>query len=96
MAKAEPETDEVHKLTDTETMLAVLQSENARLKEQAKVNAERHAQNQEMQQKNYQGWRRENLKLQNELLASQETVFELQDKLLALRAVVNDTRARKE
>jgi hypothetical protein len=36
---------EVHQLkpTDTETMLAVLQSENARLKDCAKVNAERDA-----------------------------------------------------
>ncbi len=34
-------------------------------------------------------WRRENLRLQTELLASQERVFELQDKLLALRRIVN-------
>jgi hypothetical protein len=70
-------TEEVHKLGDTESMLSVLQAENARLKECAKVNAEREAHNLETQQKNYEGWRRENLKLQNELLASQERGFRL-------------------
>jgi uncharacterized protein YlxW (UPF0749 family) len=88
--------EEVHKLTDAETMLSVLQSENARLKDCAKTNADREAHNQETQRKNYEGWRRENLKLQNELLASQERVFELQDKLLSLRAIINDTGTRKD
>ena len=36
-------------------------------------------------------WRRENLRLQNELLASQEKVFKLQDILLSLRRIVNST-----
>jgi predicted RNase H-like nuclease (RuvC/YqgF family) len=81
--------DLVHKLTDIRTALAVLQSENARLKDCARVNAEREAHNAETRQKNYEGWRRKNLRLQTELLASQEKVFELQNKLLALRAIVN-------
>jgi hypothetical protein len=42
---AKVETNEVRKLTDTETMLGILQSENARLKDSARVNAEREALN---------------------------------------------------
>jgi hypothetical protein len=84
-------TSEVHNLTDAEKMFAVLQAENARLKELAETNARTAARNAETQRKGYEGWRRENLRLQTELLASQERVFELQDKLLSLRQIVNST-----
>jgi predicted RNase H-like nuclease (RuvC/YqgF family) len=103
MAKAEPNLAEVNRLAyepsstpntatrtiDVEHALAVLRSENARLKDCARVNAEREAGNEETRRKNYEGWRRENLRLQTELLASQEKVFELQAKLLSLREIVN-------
>jgi predicted RNase H-like nuclease (RuvC/YqgF family) len=102
MAKTEPNLAEVNRLIrgeadqsvetiDVKHALAVLRSENARLKDCATVNAEREAGNEETRRKNYEGWRRENLRLQTELLASQEKVFELQDKLLALRRIVNGT-----
>jgi hypothetical protein len=91
MAKAEPDLTEVNRLimdepgqgsasktVDVEYALAVLRSEHDRLKDCAKTNEERHAQNQEINRKNYEGWRQENLRLQSELLASQEKVFELQ------------------
>ena len=100
MAKAEPNVAEVNKLisgTDSETVsevdvkyaLAVLRQENARLKENAATNARTAEQNAETHRKGYEGWRRENLRLQTELLASQDRVFELQDKLLSLRQIVN-------
>jgi predicted RNase H-like nuclease (RuvC/YqgF family) len=100
MAKAEPNPAEVNRLVrgepgpETETVdvkyaLSALRSENARLKEQAESNARTHERNQEMNQKNYEGWRRENLRLQTELLASQERVYELQDKLLAVRKTID-------
>jgi hypothetical protein len=52
---------------------------------------QKETQNQEVNRKNYEGWRRENLKLQEQLLASQERVCELQGKLLSLREIVNST-----
>jgi cell division septum initiation protein DivIVA len=100
MAKTEPNLAEVNRLVraehdpstvtiDVEHALAVLRSENARLKDCITTNAERAAQNEETHKKNYEGWRRENLKLQDQLLASQEKVYELQNKLLSLREIVN-------
>jgi predicted RNase H-like nuclease (RuvC/YqgF family) len=102
MAKAEPDLAEVNRLirgdivpapnTVSKTIehaLAVLRSENAWLKDCAKTNAEREAQNEETRKKNIEGWRRENLRLQEQLLASQERVYELQAKLLSLREIVN-------
>ena len=53
------------------------------------------AQNQEMNRKNYESWRCKNVRLQTELLASQEKVFELQDKLLSLRQVINSVTLTK-
>ncbi len=107
MAKAEPDIVEVNRLIkgepgpgtvktiDVENALAVLRAKNARLKEQTAVNAKTHAANIERHQKDYEGWRSANLKLQIELLASQERVFELQDKLLALRALVNSSLTKE-
>jgi hypothetical protein len=92
MAKVEPNltapTDTVDTI-DVKHALAVLRSENARLKDQAATNAKTAAQNEETHKKNYEGWRRENLKLQEQLLAPQERVYELQGKLLSLREIVN-------
>jgi predicted RNase H-like nuclease (RuvC/YqgF family) len=102
MTKAEPNFDEVDRLIraepistpsiktiDAECALSALRSENARLKETARADAERAARNEEGWKKNSEGWRRENLKLQEQLLASQERVYELQNKLLDLRQIVN-------
>jgi hypothetical protein len=93
---AKVETSEVRKLTDTETMLSVLQSENARLKQYAETNARTAEQNAETHRKGYESWRKENLRLQTELLAAKERVFELQDKLLSLRKIINSVWRRKE
>jgi hypothetical protein len=89
LIRAEPNPNAVSRTIDVEHALAVLRSENARLKEEARVNAERAARNEEIHKKNSDGWRRENLKLQEQLLASQEKVYELQNKLLDLRQIVN-------
>jgi predicted nuclease with TOPRIM domain len=93
MAKAEPNLAEVNRepdpntvrMMDAEHALAVLRSENDRLKR----NAETAARNEEIHKKNYESLRRETLKLQEQLLAAQERVYELQDKLLSLREIVN-------
>jgi hypothetical protein len=86
---AKVETNEVRKLTDTETMLGILQSENARLKDSARLNAEREALNVGTYKRNQEHLQQANLKLQEQLLAAQERVFELQAKLLSLREMVN-------
>ena len=88
--KVEPgEAGPVTKTIDVEHALAELRSENARLKDLAKVNAETAARNEETHKKNNEGWRRENLKLQEQPLSAQDRVYELQNKLLALRQIVN-------
>ena len=89
LIRAEPGADTVSRTIDVEHALAVLRSENARLKDAARMNAERAALNEETYKKNSEGWRRESLKLQEQLLASQEKVYELQNKLLSLRQIVN-------
>lgn len=101
MAKAQPNVAEVNRLIkgepspdtvstiDVEHALAVLRSENARLKDLLKTNADIAARNEEIQKRNSETSRREILKLQEQLLASQERVYELQDKLLSLRQIVN-------
>ena len=61
----------------------------------SQVNEERQAQNQELNWKNYEGWLRENLDCKARLLASQEKVFELQDKLLSLRQIINSVTLTK-
>jgi hypothetical protein len=70
-------------------MLTVLQSENARLKDSVRVNAEREALNVGTYKRNQEHLQQANLKLQEQLLASQERVFELQSKLLSLREIMN-------
>jgi hypothetical protein len=65
--------------------LAVLRSENDRLKR----NAVTAAQNESIHKKNTGYLQTENLKLQEQLLASQERVCELQKRLLSLREIVN-------
>jgi len=86
MAKAEPN---LTAPIDVKHALAVLRAENARLKGQAEVNAKTAAQNEETHRKGYESWRKENLKLQEQLLAAQERVYELQSKLLSLREIVD-------
>jgi FtsZ-binding cell division protein ZapB len=96
MVKAAPDLAEVNRPIRTEPepdagtidvghTLAVLRSENARLK----ANAGIAAQNEDTNKKNSEYLRKENLRLQAELLASQERVYELQAKLLSLREIVN-------
>ena len=46
-------------------------------------------------EENYEGWDAKS-RLQSELLASQEKVFELQDKLLSLRQIINSVTPTKE
>jgi hypothetical protein len=102
MAKAEPNLAEVNKLisvgpdpdTVSETIdvkyaLSVLRSENASLKDSARMNAEREALNVGTYKRNQEHLQQANLKLQEQLLAAQERVFELQNKLLSLREIVN-------
>jgi hypothetical protein len=72
--QADPDPNAVSRTVDIEHALAVLRSENAWLKDCAKTNAEREARNEETRKKNSEGWRRENLRLQEQLLASQEKV----------------------
>lgn len=86
----------VSKTIDVEHALAVLRAENTQLRERVSANAQTVAQNAETHRKSYEGWRRENLRLQNELLASQERVFELQDKLLSLRQIINGTTTKEQ
>jgi hypothetical protein len=83
--RTEPDPNTVSRMMDAEHALAVLQSENARLK----ANAGIAAQNEETYKKNSEGWRKKILSLQEQLLASQEKVYELQNKLLSLRQIVN-------
>jgi len=64
-------------------------SENATLRDCAGADAKRAAQNEEIHKRNIEQLRKENLKLQEQLLASQERVYELQGKLLSLREIVN-------
>jgi hypothetical protein len=54
---AKVETSEVRKLTDAETMLGILQAENARLKQYAETNARTAEQNAETHRKGYESWR---------------------------------------
>lgn len=102
MAKAEPNIAEaepvgtVSKTIDFEHALAFLRSENAKLrsentwlKDRAEANAKIAAQNEGIRKQNSEHVLREKLKLQQELLASQERVCELQNKLLSLRQIVN-------
>lgn len=84
------------KTVDVEYALSALRSENAHLKGCAKTNADRHAQNEETHRKNLESWKKESLRLQTELLASQERVFELQGKLLSLREIINSVSTAKE
>jgi hypothetical protein len=91
LVRAEPAPGVVSQTVNVEHALAILRSENARLKDCARVNAEREARNEEMREKNRAHGIRETLRLQNELLASQERIVELQDQLLALRRIVNHT-----
>jgi formylmethanofuran dehydrogenase subunit E len=88
-AKAEPDLAEVNRLIraehdrsavtiDVEYALAALRSENTRLKETARADAEKAALNEKIHKKNSDDSRRENLRLQEQLLASQEKVYELQ------------------
>jgi predicted RNase H-like nuclease (RuvC/YqgF family) len=96
MAKAEPNLAEANRPIRTEPepdavtidvghTLAVLRSENARLK----ANAAIAARNDGIDKKNAEHRQKEILRLQAELLASQERVYELQNKLLSLREIVN-------
>jgi hypothetical protein len=88
LIRTELPTDTVDTI-DVEHALAVLRSENARLRDCAGADAKRAAQNEEDHKRNTERWRKENLKLQEQLLASQERVYELQGKLLSLREIVN-------
>ena len=74
---------------DVEHALAVLRAENARLRDRAGVDAIAVSQKEEEHQRDVANWRKENLKLQSELLTAQQRVYELQEKLLSLRAIVN-------
>jgi hypothetical protein len=102
MAKAEPNLAEanhpepdpgtVAKTIEVGQAFAVLRSENASLRsenDQLKINARIAAQNNAAHKKNTEHWQGEILKLQEQLLASQKRVYELQDKLLSLREIVN-------
>ena len=91
LVRGDPDADAVGKTIDAEYALSVLRSENARLKEAAKAKAETEARNEETRQKNRVHGIKETLRLQEELLAAQDRICELQGKLLALRAIVNDT-----
>jgi hypothetical protein len=100
LVETEPNLDEVNRLlrgeivppnTEIGCAFVTLQSENARLKASAKADAEKAALNEKIHKKNSDDWRRENLRLQEQLLASQERVYELQAKLLSLRQIVNGT-----
>ena len=73
---------------DVEHALAVLRAENARLRDRAGVDAIAVSQKEEEHQRDVANWRKENLKLQEQLLAAQERVYELQGKLLSLREIV--------
>ena len=85
LIRGEPSTGTVTKTIDAEYALSALRSENSTLRAQVQKNAEIAEHNKATHQKDYASWRQENLRLQTELLASQDRVFELQDKLLALR-----------
>jgi hypothetical protein len=100
MTKAEPNLATVNRLIrselpadtvdtiDVEHALAVLRAENARLRDRAGVDAIAVSQKEEEHQRDVANWRKENLKLQEQLLAAQERVYELQGKLLSLREIV--------
>ena len=100
MTKAEPNLATVNRLIrselpadtvdtiDVEHELAVLRAENARLRDRAGVDAIAVSQKEEEHQRDVANWRKENLKLQEQLLAAQERVYELQGKLLSLREIV--------
>jgi hypothetical protein len=91
MAKATEQTKpEEPKTVDVEYALSALRSENARLREAAKVNAAREAQNREISQKNREHTQNRILELQDQLLASQDKVCDLQKRLLTVRALVNE------
>lgn len=101
MTKAEPNLTAVNRLVrtelptdtvdtiDVEHALAVLRSENARLKEKVAATVKTAAQSEETHKRDIACRRKENLKLQSELLTAQQRVYELQEKLLSLRAIVN-------
>jgi predicted nucleic acid-binding Zn-ribbon protein len=101
--KEAPDLDEVNRLikgepgsssvstVDIEYALAALRSENVRLRETIKTNAERAAQAEETYQKNRAILTRENLRLGAELLTAHERIAELQNKLLDLQRILNNT-----
>jgi hypothetical protein len=101
MTKAEPNLAAVNHLIrtelpadtvdtiDVEHALAVLRSENARLRDRAGADAKVAAQKEEDHKRDTANWRKENLKLQEQLLAAQQRVYELQAKLLSLREIAN-------
>jgi hypothetical protein len=101
MTKAEPNLTAVNRLVrtelptdtvdtiDVEHALAVLRSENARLRERVAADAKTAAQSEEDHKRDIACRQNENLKLQEQLLAAQERVYELQGKLLSLREIVN-------
>jgi hypothetical protein len=60
------------------------------------VNAKTHATNLERHNEDLQVWRKQIFKLQDQLFASEEKVYELQKKLLALREIVNNTAAAEQ
>ncbi len=92
LLRGAPAPGTVGKTVDIEYAFNVLRSENARLKETAKKLAETEASNEETHKREHAAWRRETIRLQNELLAAQERVYQLQAKLLALRALINDAQ----
>ena len=101
---AEPDIAEVKRLVETgpvpgttcrtidvQHALAALRSDNAALRHRIKTNDENNGRNQETHKKNHEHSRKEILKLQEQLLASQDRVYELQKTLLSLREVANST-----
>jgi hypothetical protein len=88
LARTELPVDKIDAI-DVEHTLAVLRSENARLRDHVAADAKTAAQKEEDHKRDIANWRKENLRLQEQLLAAQERVYELQGKLLSLREIVN-------
>jgi hypothetical protein len=90
LVRGDPAPGTPSKTIDVEHALSVLRSENARMKEAAKANAEKQAASLRAAQIDHDHTRRELHKVHTGLFESQQRVHVLERRLLALRTLVNE------
>jgi hypothetical protein len=96
LVRGDPAPGTPSKTVDVEYALSVLRSENARLREAAKTNAEKQAASLRASQIDHDHTRRELHKVHTQLFESQQRVYALEKQLLAVRAAVNEQLMKED